>query len=153
MSDALDSLTGLIIPLVGQPLLLPNVAVAELVGYRVGQTAPRGPEWFIGWASWRDQKVPLVDPGLLMGQPPTEGPGTRILILNAAGGRPGLNFIALRIGGIPRSRRVLRRELAATGQTGDFVSQQVQLLDEEQPLLIPDLEAIEQVVTEVLATQ
>lgn len=153
MSDALDSLTGLIVPLAGQPWLLPNVAVAELVGYRVGQAAARGPEWFIGWTSWRDQKVPLIDPGLLLGQAPTEGPGARILILNTVGGRPGLHFIALRIGGIPRSRRVLRRELTATGHAGDFVSQQVQLLDEEQPLLIPDLEAIEQVVIEVLAVQ
>src|SRR5690554_2784571 len=66
MSDALDSLNGLIIPLAEQPLLLPNVAVAELVGYRLGQAASQGPAWFPGWANWRDQRVPLVDPGVLL---------------------------------------------------------------------------------------
>ena len=58
MSDALDSLTGLIIPLAGAPLLLPNVAVAELVGYRLSQASAQGPEWFLGWTNWRDQRIP-----------------------------------------------------------------------------------------------
>ncbi len=144
MSDALDSLTGLIIPLAGQPLLLPNVAVAELVGYRLSQASAHGPEWFLGWASWRDQRVPVIDPGLMLGQPASEGQASRMLILNAVGGRPGVSFLGLRVSGIPRTTRVVRGELQAAGEGAEFVSRQVRLAGEEELLLIPDLEAMEQ---------
>lgn len=149
MSDALDSLTGLIIPQAGQPLLLPNVAVAELVGYRLSQTSTQGPEWFLGWANWRDQRIPVVDPGLMLGQPANDGQAPRMLILNAVGGRPGVSFLGLRVSGIPRTKRVVRGELQAAGESTGFVSQQVRLADEEQLLLIPDLEAMERALGQV----
>ena len=151
MSDALNSLNSLIIPLGGQPLLLPNVAVAELVGYRLGQAAAGGPEWFLGWAHWRDQKVPLLDPGLLLGQPADQSTTSRMLILNATSGRPGLNFIGLRIAGIPRAKKVYRGELQTVGGPRQFISQEVSLDDEAQTLLIPDLAEIERVLGQAAA--
>lgn len=149
MSDALDSLTGLIIPLAGAPLLLPNVAVAELVGYRLSQASAQGPEWFLGWTNWRDQRIPVIDPGVMLGQPANDGLAPRMVILNAVGGRPGVNFLGLRVSGIPRTKRVVRGEMQAAGEGGEFVSRQVRLADEEQLLLIPDLEAVEQALGQV----
>ena len=150
MADALESLNGLIVPLSGQPLLLPNVAVAELVGYRLSQPAVKGPDWFLGWSTWRDQKVPLIDPERLLGQPSGQ-PGDaapRTLVLNALGGRKGLNFIGLRIWGIPRSRKVLRGEIEPAGEGADYVSQPVRLADEATIMLIPDLLSIEQALAD-----
>lgn len=145
MSDALESLNGLIIPLAGQPLLLPNVAVAELAGYRLSQAASGGPAWFLGWTQWRDQKVPLIDPEVLLGQPQASEPQTpRALILNAVGARQGVSFIGMRVAGIPRSKKVLRGEIETVDAPGGFISQTVSLAGEQQPLLIPDLQAIEQ---------
>jgi len=145
MSDALESLNGLIIPLAGQSLLLPNVAVAELAGYRLSQVASGGPAWFLGWTSWRDQKVPLIDPAVLLGQPPaSESQASRTLVLNAVGAREGVSFIGMRIPGIPRSKKVLRGEIEPAGAPSEFISQPVRLADEADILLIPDLVAIEQ---------
>lgn len=145
MSDALESLNGLVVPLTEQPLLLPNVAVAELVGYRLAQAVLEGPEWFLGWTHWRGQQVPIIDPNRLLGHASTAEPATpQTLILNAVSQRSGLGFIALRINGIPRSKRVLRGEISAAGPASEFISQPVQLADEEQMMLIPDLQAIEQ---------
>lgn len=143
MSDALDSLTGLIIPLAGPPLLVPNVAVAELVGYRLSEASPEGPEWFLGWTRWRDQRIPVIDPGVMLGQPANDGQAPRMVILNAVGGRPGVHFLGLRVSGIPRTKRVVRGEMQTAGAGGGFVSRQVRLADEEELLLIPDLEAME----------
>ncbi|WP_223653393.1 chemotaxis protein CheW [Halopseudomonas nanhaiensis] len=150
MADALESLNGLIVPLGGQPLLLPNIAVAELVGYRLSQPAAQGPEWFLGWTTWRDQKVPLLDPELLLGQPSSQAAEVqpRTLILNALGGRTGLNFIGLRIWGIPRSRKVLRGEIEPVGEAAAYITQPVRLADEPAELLIPDLLAIEQALAD-----
>lgn len=150
MADALESLNGLIVPLAGQPLLLPNVAVAELVGYRLSQPAAEGPKWFLGWTTWRDQKVPLLDPELLLGQSVTPAADLqpRTLVLNALGGRQGLHFIGLRIWGIPRSRKVVRGELEPVGERDQYVTQPVRLADEPTVMLIPDLLAIEQALDE-----
>lgn len=152
MADALDSLNGLIVPMAEQQLLLPNVAVAELVGYRLSVPAEKGPEWFLGWASWRDQKVPLLDPERLLGQQPAahaDAPA-RTLILNALGGRAGMPFIGLRVWGIPRSRKVLRGEIEQAGEPRRFVSQPVRLAGSDEVLLIPDLHAVEQALAEVV---
>lgn len=150
MSDVLESLSGLVVPMAAEPLLLPNVAVAELVGYRLTQAALTGPEWFLGWTSWRGQQVPIIDPDRLLGdtaQSPHATP--RTLILNAIGQRAGIEFIALRINAIPRSKRVLRGEtVAAEGPVGDYVSQSVQLADEPRSMRIPDLLAIENALVE-----
>lgn len=150
MADALDSLNGLIIPLAGQALLLPNVAVAELVGYRLGQAATGAPEWFVGWVNWRDQRVPLIDPALLLGEP-GDSVTPHMLILNAVGEHAGLRFFAMRIAGIPRSKRVLRGEIEIAGTPTEYVSQAVRLADEEQTLLIPDLASIERELAQLAA--
>ncbi|TKA92687.1 chemotaxis protein CheW [Halopseudomonas bauzanensis] len=149
MTDALESLNGLIVPLAGQPLLLPNVAVAELVGYRLSQPANDGPAWFLGWILWRDQRVPLIDPEVLLGQPAAEPPqAPRSLVLNAVGGRAGSSFIAMRVRGIPRSKKIIRGEIDAAGSASEFVSQPVRMADEAETLLIPDLAAIEQALAQ-----
>ena len=80
----------------------------------------------------------------MLGQPANDGLAPRMVILNAVGGRPGVNFLGLRVSGIPRTKRVVRGEMQAAGEGGEFVSRQVRLADEEQLLLIPDLEAMEQ---------
>ncbi|MFN3579410.1 MAG: chemotaxis protein CheW [Pseudomonas sp.] len=146
MSDALESLNGLIVPLTERGLLLPNVAVAELVAYRLSKEAANSPAWFLGWTQWRDQQVPLIDPTSLLGQAPGDARRLpRTLILNAVGGRSGLHFIALRVWGIPRSRKVLRGEISTAAEGGGaYIAQVVELAGEDEVLLIPDLVAMEE---------
>lgn len=144
MSDALESLNGLIVPLNEQGLLLPNVAVAELVSFRITRDVPDAPDWFLGWTRWRDQQVPLVDPYRLLGQAQdTSGRQPRTLIMNALGEREDVHFIGMRVWSIPRSRKVLRGEISSAGGPSPYVSQRVQLADEPELLMIPDLQAIE----------
>ena len=146
MSDVLESLNGLIIPLAGKPLLLPNVAVAELVAYRLSQSASSGPEWFLGWTLWRDQQVPMVDLANLLaeGAEPAAGAEPRTLILNALDGVTNLRFIGVRVWGIPRARRLTREEVEKVGEGSRYVLQRVQVAEEAGELLIPDLSAVEQ---------
>jgi len=145
MSDALDSLNGLIVPLAEHALLLPNVAVAELVGFRLSREPGNAPPWFLGWMLWRDQQVPVVDPLALLGELPDEtGRQPRTLILNAIGERPGVHFIALRIWSIPRSRKITRGDISTAPGTLPYVLQTVKLGEEGQSLCIPDLRGIEQ---------
>jgi|ERR1711965_699540 len=89
----------------------------------------------------------MVDLDLLMGEAaaiPQVQP--RTLILNAIGGTPGVHFIALRVWGIPRARKLQRADLTATAGATEWTLQQVSLSDEPEDLLIPDLQALERVL-------
>jgi chemosensory pili system protein ChpC len=136
----LSSLTGLLLPLSDRFLLLPNVAVAELIDYQDSVADPSAPQWYLGPINWRHLSLPLLSFEAACGS------RARIVILNALGGRPDLKFIALLTQGIPRSCKVDSQlsyvdvpldelELAAV-QVGETVAK------------IPDLVALEQWLVE-----
>src|SRR5690606_40453141 len=55
-----SSLSGLLLPLADRTLLLPNVAVAELIAYQTPQEIAHAPDWLLGRIIWRDLSLPLV---------------------------------------------------------------------------------------------
>ncbi|WP_213878461.1 chemotaxis protein CheW [Pseudomonas sp. dw_358] len=135
-----DSLIGLLLPLFGRYLLLPNVAVAELIDYQSPERQEGAPAWNLGQISWRNQPVTLLSFEAACDGTSVIGDRARIVVLNALGDS-GRRFIALLIQGIPRSCRVDAQlsyvdvplaplELAAV-QVGDVVAR------------VPDLEGLE----------
>ena len=134
-----DTLTGLILPLAERSLLLPNVAVAELIEYQAGEPLPGAPAWHLGLIDWRNLRLPLVALEAISGRKPVIGPRSRIVVLNALG-EASERFLALLIQGIPRSCQLDSQlsyvdvplaplELAAV-QVGEVVAR------------VPDLEAL-----------
>src|SRR6218665_6577 len=71
------SLTGLLVPLADRTLLLPNVAVAELIPYRAPQVTPGMPAWFLGQMAWRDLSLPLLSFEAASDGQPQIRPGAR----------------------------------------------------------------------------
>ncbi|MHC6227770.1 chemotaxis protein CheW [Pseudomonas sp. X10] len=140
-----SSLTCLLLPLGDRTLVLPNVAVAELIGHRdfscqVGQT-----DWHLGWIEWRQQRLPLLGFEAACGGQTPCGERARIVVLNALGDT-GLRYLALLVQGIPRSCKLDSQlnyvdvplaplELAAV-QVGDQVAR------------VPDLVGLERLVRE-----
>ncbi|WP_350598830.1 chemotaxis protein CheW [Pseudomonas sp. 65/3-MNA-CIBAN-0223] len=98
-----SNLTGLLLPLADRHLILPNVAVAELIDYQPGTFDLDTPPWYLGRVRWRDRQIPMLSFESACGQKIVMGERVRIVILNALGGRPELKFIALLVQGIPRS--------------------------------------------------
>jgi chemosensory pili system protein ChpC len=99
-------LTGLLLPLSDRNLIVPNVAVAELVDYQQGAFDLDTPPWYLGRVTWRNRQIPLLSFESACGQKTVIGDRARIVILNALGGRPDLKFIALLVQGIPRSYKL-----------------------------------------------
>ena len=103
ISQDAESLTGLLMPLADRMLLVPNVAVAELIPYRAPQAVQGMPAWFLGQVQWRDLSLPLLS----FRPPPAASRSAR------AGGRAqrcrrarSRQFIALLVQGIPHSIKV-----------------------------------------------
>ncbi|PWB32138.1 chemotaxis protein [Pseudomonas sp. SDI] len=138
-----SSLTGLLLPLSDRCLVLPNVAVAELIGYQACRPAPELPPWLLGWIDWRSQRLPLLAFEAACGSELQVGERARIVVLNALGGTPR-RFFAMLVQGIPRSCKLDSQlnyvdvplhalELAAV-QVGEQVAR------------VPDLVSLEQLL-------
>lgn len=140
------SLTALLLPLADRTLLLPNVAVAEIIPYRGVQTAPDLPPWLLGQIGWRDLRLPLLSfeaagGRTQLGATPI-GATPKVAVLNALGGRPRVKFLALLLQGIPRSLKVDARLPRADARLAPLELAAVQV--EGGVAWIPDLEALEQ---------
>ena len=101
------SLTGLLVPLSDRTLLLPNVAVAELIPYQAPHAVQGAPAWLLGQVAWRELSLPLLSfEAASSNRAAPLGSATRVAVLNALGGRGHLRFIALLVQGIPHSIKV-----------------------------------------------
>ena len=142
-----SSLTGLLLPLADRCLLLPNVAVAELIGYQHATAGPCEPAWSLGQISWRKQRVPLISFEATCTGQAVIGERARIVVLNALGGSR-LRFIALLVQGIPRSCKIDNQL--------NYVDVPLQPLERaavqvgEQVARVPDLEALEVMLVEAV---
>lgn len=142
-SNASSGLTALMLPLADRNLLLPNVALAELIPYRSVQTTPGLPDWFLGQIAWRDLSLPLLSFELASGsRQASAGSMPRVAVLNALGGRPKVKFIALLVQGIPRSFKVDGELPRADVELAPLELDAVSLGSETAR--IPDLVALEQ---------
>ena len=147
-SNSIGSLTGLLIPLADRYLLLPNVVVAELVPYRPPQITSGLPGWFLGQLAWRELQLPLLSFEAASNGQAQVGPGARVAVLNAMGGRDQVKFIALLVQGIPRSLKLdgnLPR--AAGAELAPLELDAVQLGDVVAK--IPDLAGLEQKLADI----
>ncbi|MES2818835.1 MAG: chemotaxis protein CheW [Pseudomonadota bacterium] len=141
------SLTGLLVPLADRTLLLPNVVVAELIPYRTPQVTAGMPVWFLGQVAWRDLRLPLLSfEAASSGEPLAANAGARVAVINAAGGRPHVKFMALLVQGIPRSLKVGAELVRADAPLAPLELQAVNL--DGELLKIPDLVGLEQLLAD-----
>lgn len=146
MAETRISIRSQIIPISGGHLVLPNTAVAEVINYSEPAPVAEGPEWLLGLLSWRDRDVPLLSFEVLSGQPKPSLPvRAKIVVLNALGGNPDLNFFAVLVQDIPRLASIDESRIAAMDYTpeADSVIASRVVVDGETSV-IPDLDAIEQ---------
>lgn len=142
-----DSIRTLIIPLQGRNLLLPNVAVAEVVPYMRPRPVADAPAWLLGSINWRGLNIPLVSYDGLYGSEVAGGIGqARIAVLNTVQPDSGLPFYALVTTGIPQLKRVNTEQLQEQAERGAGALSQVQVGDVQA--LIPDLAALESAVAQ-----
>lgn len=99
-----ETLSVLLLPLAGRQLVVPDVAVAEIIGYRPGDTAGRAAPWELGDIPWRGRQLPLVSFEAACGQPLPRGERVRVAVMHGMDER--LPFFALLMQGIPRPLKV-----------------------------------------------
>ena len=151
MNAVVENVRSLWVPLEESSLLVPNVAIAEVINYQPLDLVQDGPEWLLGRLRWRNQELPVVSMERLLGlNPPQSGHGARITVFNTVKPDTMLPFFAAVTAGIPRLLQAdadsLGASLRADRNFPTTVADCVELDSAEA--LIPDLEAIQALVEE-----
>lgn len=150
MKDTALGVASLLIPLDRELMLLPNAAVAEIVGYREPAAVEDGPRWLLGLMSWRGISLPLISlEAMRGGEPPLPADRARIAVMNSATGNQDLQFYAVVLRGIPGLVRA-SHETVAPGPDSEARPEGVlgHALVNGEPAIIPDLDAVERMLRE-----
>ncbi|MGA9333149.1 MAG: chemotaxis protein CheW [Rudaea sp.] len=149
----INEIRGLMIPVTGGRVLLPNATVAEVITYSIPEKIPNAPEWLLGRLSWRGWRLPLFSFAMLSGASKKESyTNAKVAVLKALGGNSKLPFMALLAQGFPRLTTITPDLLIPTGDENEHppgVNAQVLVRDDQA--VIPDLGHIEQLVSEAMA--
>lgn len=136
----------LTIPLYEETAILPNAAIAEVIAYKAPTPIDDAPEWFLGYISWRDKRVPLISFEAVSGKDVHAAiKNSRIAVLNTINGNAQIPYVGVLSQGIPSLALVQEEGLEDKGDVvedrpavGAFVN------FGGMEALIPNIDEIEQ---------
>ncbi len=138
------TISCMMLPIQARTLLVPQTNIAEIAAVAPIFPDNSGPNWFLGYYSWRNQRVPLISfERLVTGQGGGINPNGRIAVFNNTGVHSDLKFIAIPTQGIHRSINLRPEDIQKTEQapTTNFERMYVRVGVED--MTIPDISALE----------
>lgn len=156
MSTAQATVASQLIPLEGESLLLPNTAVAEIIGHTKAEPLPgslkNAPDWLIGMLQWRGVSIPLLSLEALMGGKISDpGPRARIAVINAIGGKTKHSFFAVATQGIPTLVNVNKERISPVDDAQqNTAGVHCHVVVDGETAIIPNLDEIEAHVAKIL---
>jgi len=151
MSERVQEIYSLLVPLAEGRLIVPRACVAEVVGFQVPSEMTGAPPWYIGTVLWSGKQVPLVSFEGACGQAiPAHSGRTRVVVFHCLGTRlDGGNF-AIVSQGFPQlvrvSSDVVRPDNSRVFAERAPVICQVRMVNETP--LVPDLDRLEEMIAE-----
>ena len=146
-----NELATLLIPMADRQLVLPNVAVAEIIAFIEPVSMSHMPDWFLGTFSWRNIDIPLVSFEII--NQDREIPATRdrrIAVLNGFVNSELLPFCGVVTAGVPRLMRVNAGEVAIDEHSVPGPSESARVLVSGEPAIIPNIDYIQKQILNVI---
>lgn len=124
-------------------LLIPNSAVAEIIGYSTPRPVPDSSDWFPGVVLWRGVYVPVVVVEQMCNLTSAQvGPRARIAIVYNPEQDPDLPYFGIHMQDIPRAY-LAEAESIESGNDENLSPYLLTRVDDEQlSRAIPDLDRI-----------
>jgi len=145
---------SMLLPVQDKMLLLPGVAVAEIINYSYPECPAGAPDWFLGYIEWRKLSVPLLSFELLNGQAMPRSTGVpRIAVINNTGVNDAVPFIAIIMQAIPRLMRIMPQDITDVSdiELAPAELAAVSIVGGET-VLIPDVSVLEKAYSDYLQT-
>lgn len=150
---SVDEVRGVLIQVVGSQLLLPNASTVEVLSYAEPDPVDNAPNWMLGNIRWRGWRVPMLSYSRLAGVgSETSSVGTKVVVLKALGGDPKLPYFAIVAQGFPRLVTIARESLMLDTEQHERLPESVRtrVVFNDDIALVPDLDAIERSIVQVL---
>lgn len=140
-----SEIRGVMIPVTGGRVLLPNASVAEVITLTNPEKVADGPIWLLGRIPWRGWRLPLVAYSVLTGAVVEEGTvHARVAVIKAPGAHARMPYMALLTQGFPRLVTITPDVLMPSGGSEESpFGVRSEVLVRDEPALIPDLQGIE----------
>lgn len=104
MNDKATSVRCMLLPLNSLNLLIPNSAVAEIIGYSMPRKLPDTSDWFSGVVLWRGVYLPVVAVEQMCSIDTAQaGPRARIAVIYNPEPDPDLPYLGIHMQDIPRA--------------------------------------------------
>jgi chemosensory pili system protein ChpC len=146
-----------VIPLAKNYLILPNTAVAEIIGYTKADALPsaikNAPDWLIGLLAWRGVSVPLLSFDTMLGDKAGEASAkSRIAVINGISEDKKVPFFAIATQGIPRLVKVDSEHISTVDDDTESNPAVIcHVVVDGDVAIIPDIEYIEAEVARVFS--
>ena len=149
--EAFPNLRCLLITVQGGQIILPNSLVVEVLPFATPLRIEAAPHWVVGAMLWRNLTTPLVSLGRLVFRvTPDADLNSRIIIVNTLGSDSRLPHFGLLGTSAPRPLNLQRHEINLDPDVPEADLRRSGILSraryQDQPVLVPDLEAIEAVL-------
>ena len=149
MAELPEQIASLLIPMMGRPLLIPNVAVAEIVSWDQPQKQEDTPDWLLGTVDWRGVELPVISLERMNSSEREDADvGQRLAVINGVG-ECKLPFYAISVQGLPRLVRVFPEELSSEEVSEDPAYDTLVMVSGERAV-IPDLSSVERQLNQVI---
>ncbi len=143
MSNNPTSVRCMLLPLTSLNLLVPNSAVAEIIGYSIPRRLSDTIAWFPGVVLWRGVYVPVVEVEQLCHLGVAQvGPRTRIAIVYNPERDPEMPYVGIHMQDIPRAYLAEDDSMEAGNDDGLNPYLLTRVDDEQLARVIPDFDKI-----------
>ena len=143
MSDKAVSVRCMLLPLTSLNLLIPNSAVAEIIGYSTPRELPDTSEWFAGVVLWRGVYVPVVAVEQMCNAGTAQiSPRARIAIVYNPDRDPELPYLGIHMQDIPRAYLAEPDSMESGSDEGLSEYLVTRVDDEQLQRVIPDIDKI-----------
>ena len=148
-----EDISSMLLQIDGRTLLLPGVAVAEIVSFVPPESDndEETPAWFLGNIYWRNQRVPLVAfENIIDGRPPLANSYCRIAVMNNTGVSDQLKFFAILLRTTPKLLRLTADEITINHEKILEEGEKLHVIVTGEEAVIPDIQFIEQKIIDLL---
>ena len=143
MSEKAGSVRCMLLPLSSLNLLIPNSAVAEIIGYSTPRELPNTSDWFGGVVLWRGVYVPVIAVEQVCSIDTAQiGPRARIAIIYNPEPDAELPYLGIQMQDIPRAY-LAEADSMESGSDDGLSPYLLSRVDDEQfARAIPDFDRI-----------
>lgn len=143
MNDKSTSVRCMLLQLTSLNLLIPNSAVAEIIGYSTPRPLENSSDWFAGVVLWRGVYVPVVTVEQMCHVATAAvGPRARIAIIYNPEKDPELPYLGIHMQDIPRAYLAEADSMVSGGDDGLSEYLVTRVDDEQLNRVIPDIDKI-----------